>query len=213
MAYGLRCYIKDYTGMKFGKWIVIKKIYIKNRRQCYLLRCECGNERIKSSAHIKRSSRCLKCHNTFYNPLISVSKRKGYGYSSTKTILTGYKIGAIRRKKEWSLTDQETLNLMAGNCHYCGRKPYREYNGGSNYGGFLYNGIDRIDNEKGYTISNCRSCCPQCNFAKHKMSESQFLNMVELVYNYRIKGNDQRCEYITKESQKTEQVELSLPLQ
>ena len=41
-------------------------------------------------------------------------------------------------------------------------------------GGFIYNGIDRKNNGKGYTEDNIVSCCKQCNFAKRNMSYKEF---------------------------------------
>jgi hypothetical protein len=34
----------------------------------------------------------------------------------------------------------------------------------------VYNGIDRIDNTKGYTSGNCLACCIRCNKLKGKLS-------------------------------------------
>jgi hypothetical protein len=35
-------------------------------------------------------------------------------------------------------------------------------------------GIDRRDNELGYTVTNSVPCCPACNVAKAKMNEAEF---------------------------------------
>jgi hypothetical protein len=34
------------------------------------------------------------------------------------------------------------------------------------YGKYVYNGIDRLDNTKGYTIDNIVPCCYKCNVLK-----------------------------------------------
>ena len=45
------------------------------------------------------------------------------------------------------------------------------------------NGIDRIDNNLGYTVQNSISCCKKCNYAKHKMSYDEFIELVTNIYN------------------------------
>ena len=39
----------------------------------------------------------------------------------------------------------------------------------------LHNGIDRVDNSKGYHPENCVPCCKTCNIAKQSMSVEEFL--------------------------------------
>ena len=50
------------------------------------------------------------------------------------------------------------------------------------YKDFLYNGIDRKDNNIGYIIENCVSCCGICNRMKMDMSYDDFLNHIRLIY-------------------------------
>ncbi len=65
-------------------------------------------------------------------------------------------------------------------CFYCGLK--------SNWPE-IYNGIDRIDNEKGYIEGNCVSCCIQCNISKSDNSTDYFLFMIDKIYNYLLLNN------------------------
>lgn len=48
----------------------------------------------------------------------------------------------------------------------------------------IYNGIDRIDNAKGYTIENSVTCCKRCNFAKRNMSYDEFISWGKKLGNY-----------------------------
>lgn len=96
-----------------------------------------------------------------------------------------YKQSAKRRQKFWNLTREQFRNLVILQCHYChfsGRtlnafkKRNGEYNSSfissgvsSHYAdneNISINGIDRKDNDKGYEINNCVSCCSKCNEAK-----------------------------------------------
>lgn len=38
----------------------------------------------------------------------------------------------------------------------------------------MYNGIDRIDNQKGYSLDNVVACCRICNNAKSDMTVHEF---------------------------------------
>jgi hypothetical protein len=45
-----------------------------------------------------------------------------------------------------------------------------------------HNGVDRIDNKKGYENGNIVSCCTDCNFAKgHRFTPEQFINLCKKV--------------------------------
>ena len=190
----------DHSGEKYGKWTVIKKLYKKDRQQIYLCQCECGNQRQMRINNCKKSSMCLKCSAKFIP-----KNKKEYGYASKKSKLIGYKSSARRRNIEWSLTDEQAIKLLGGNCHYCGRKPYKVHmNTVHSNGGFLYNGIDRIDSDGGYTIDNCCSCCSQCNFAKLSMTENEFLNLIKLIYNNLIRKGDKICDTLIKEPPRME---------
>lgn len=52
-------------------------------------------------------------------------------------------------------------------------------------GDYVYNGIDRVDNTKGYTIDNVVPCCGICNMAKGKLNQQEFQNWIKRVYKYR----------------------------
>lgn len=74
--------------------------------------------------------------------------------------------------------------MVKGNCHYCGIEPLQISKSQSNTGNYIYNGIDRIDNNLGYIIENCVSCCGRCNKIKDKMTSKEFLNHIEKIYKY-----------------------------
>ena len=54
-------------------------------------------------------------------------------------------------------------------CFVCGAKFSNEWDG------YKYNGIDRVDNEKGYEEGNVVPCCKICNVAKHDMEQKDFI--------------------------------------
>ena len=49
------------------------------------------------------------------------------------------------------------------------------------------NGLDRVDNEKGYELNNVVPCCKDCNRMKSNKELSYFLNKVKVIYEKHIK--------------------------
>ena len=76
------------------------------------------------------------------------------------------KKGAMNRNLEMSLSDDEILSMMCRPCYYCNKNPKIAYE----------NGIDRIDNNKGYMHDNVVSCCDICNTMKGTQNVDIFLN-------------------------------------
>lgn len=86
------------------------------------------------------------------------------------------------RHYEWNLTKEDVRRITSQNCFYCGVSPCQfTGNGKSNY---IYNGIDRMDNTKGYILENSVACCWRCNSAKNSFSVSEFKDWVLSVYNH-----------------------------
>jgi hypothetical protein len=54
----------------------------------------------------------------------------------------------------------------------------------SAYGYYIYNGIDRLNKNKGYIIQNCVSCCKICNRAKSDMTYNKWLKYLKNLKNY-----------------------------
>lgn len=74
-----------------------------------------------------------------------------------------YKWGAETRNLEWKLTIEQFMTFWQKYCFYCGDE-------------IKTIGIDRIDNEKGYSIDNCVPCCIICNRMKRSLSQKEFIN-------------------------------------
>lgn len=87
-----------------------------------------------------------------------------------------YRTDARRRgrKYEFALTKDEFRALTSANCHYCALPPQRKVvsRAGEVY---IFNGIDRVDNSKGYIRENCVPCCKMCNRAKDTYSVAEFI--------------------------------------
>lgn len=148
----------------------------ENRLFC---RCICGGELWYSRAElVERGRKTCGCRiKTFLSKDPNESKKLA-------RVIGIYKKQARSRGLVWSLTNETASALINGNCYYCGTAPGRIVKNGR---GRMYgkaNGIDRKNNEEGYTTENSVSCCSICNHAKHTISEEDFLSWVSKVYNH-----------------------------
>ena len=176
---------KDLTGKVFGWWTVLKFDKIKHRYKYWICRCKCGAEfSICGSALVcDRTSKCKKCSN--------IEKGKKNRKSDEHIAITGlikvYKRSAKVRGLSFNLSREEFKSLIFENCHYCGQLPSNIYNSyprdnEHNRSPIMYNGIDRVNNTKGYDLDNCVTSCTQCNFSKRTLNKEQFLTWIKRIY-------------------------------
>lgn len=173
-------------GQQFGKLKVIEKVantqFSSSRpsgRSTYLCHCSCGIMNVIVIARSLKNGDIRSCgcddKHTLYHPRIS----------SARTIWK------MTYKDGMSFEDFYDLSQM--NCFYCGDKPnnlanpfkYRKSNV-SQYsidnGDFIYNGLDRIDQNLLHTKENCLPCCWPCNDCKGTFSRNAFIEWIERVY-------------------------------
>lgn len=175
----------DLTNKVFGKLTVLNKS--KNKSSyghiLWICQCSCGNKKeisgISLRAGVVKSCGCLHTEKMKQKTLPDFGSGKNKLYQQ-------YRTKALNKGKSFVLTKEYFLSLTQQNCHYCGGKPNSEIRCKPNSLAYVYNGIDRIDNTKGYNHKNCVPCCSTCNYAKRTMTHSQFLEWVLLVYNHSI---------------------------
>ena len=170
----------DLTGQKFERLTVIKRSYPNKDygKAMWLCKCECGIEKIICGCNLRngriKSCGCLLRENR--------GKKISPGLASIRQVISCYKRNAKRRGFEYNLTEEQFKEITQQDCYYCGEKPNNIQKAYHNNGDYTYNGIDRIDNNKGYTIDNVVSCCFTCNRAKDKHTVKEFYGWIEKVY-------------------------------
>lgn len=177
---------EDFIGKKFTRLTVIEDIGVIARgHRNFRCLCECGKSVIVDATKLNnghtRSCGCIR-KGTF-----QLSHRKNYGEASMNSLILTYKSNARHRNYDFSLTKEECIILFKGNCFYCGCEPSSMTRGRGYNGEFFYNGIDRIDNNLGYILDNCVSCCKQCNFKKGSQNHTFFLQWIKRVYEHKFK--------------------------
>jgi hypothetical protein len=146
------------------------------------------------TAHGKVSVLCPKCRE---NQIASDAKRKNrvrnYQAEGKRNLDANWKLFLSKtlekRMKEVSITKEEYLELIQRPCTYCNYYNEEEING-----------IDRLDNTKGYILDNCTSCCKHCNRLKHILHPVFFIKKAELIKNYQTNTLDEvtRNEFYRK---------------
>jgi len=173
---------KDLTEQKFGALKIIERTENdKFGNVQWKCECECGKIRIAPATElINGNIKSCGCKNY---PL--------KGNAGLKELFRTYSDNAKKRGFTFELNINEFEELIIGNCYYCNALPYQKQRQRNSKGGYLiYNGIDRINNDCGYTSENVVTCCKICNIAKNKYSQQDFLSWVERVYNHSIKEKE-----------------------
>lgn len=170
-------------GKRYGKLIVDSK-FCKSRKTFYICLCDCGNKSIVESSALRKTKSC-GC----------ISKeRKSIEENLERQIFHSYNGSARKRGYIFELTRDQVSSLINSNCVYCGKgknNPVKNVHRLEE--SRLFNGIDRVDNTKGYSINNCVPCCKNCNLAKYTRTQEEFLEWVDTIAKFR--------GYIKKESQ------------
>jgi len=90
-------------------------------------------------------------------------------------------------EKNDTITFEEFLEMTQLNCYYCGDEPSNENKStirkmdiDTGNSTFIYNGVDRVDNNKPHTKENCVPCCKFCNFSKNNLSVEEFFDFIKL---------------------------------
>jgi hypothetical protein len=104
------------------------------------------------------------------------------GHAARNHIIRRTRTNARERGYACELTTEQMLVLMAQPCHYCGAQPSNKSKNPYYHGAYVYSGIDRVDNDKGYLLDNVVPCCIHCNVAKRSRTRDEFLAWVEAVY-------------------------------
>ena len=146
------------------------------------------------TSHNKVSKLCPKCRE---NQIASDAKRKdrirNYQAEAKRNLENNWimfkRTSIEKRNKELSLTKEEYFELIQKHCTYC-----------NYYNEDEINGIDRLDNSKGYILDNCISCCKHCNRMKHIFHPVFFIEKAKLIIKYQnnLLDDSERKEFYTK---------------
>lgn len=169
----------------FGYWKVLKYSGIRGYYTC---QCVCGKTKDITTSTLKggHSKSCGCKMNTF-----AVNRRLPENLALKRLLLHRYKKSAKERGHSFDLQLEDFINKVESNCYYCNSSREESINFISNSKDesykYQYNGIDRVDNTKGYSNDNTVPCCTKCNLAKRQMNISEFKQWIISIYENFIK--------------------------
>ena len=89
--------------------------------------------------------------------------KQTFGYKFSE-----YRSNANKTGKIFTLTREEFRGFWKKSCYYCNSD-------------IDTIGLDRVDNETGYVVSNVVSCCTRCNKMKKDMDYNEFISLCRLI--------------------------------
>jgi len=185
--------IFDLTGQKFNRLTALKYIgKDKFNNTLWKCQCDCGKIKIVGAHHLKsgkvKSCSCLQREMSSKAHKGNTYRRINKGESGLNSLFTQYIRSAKIRNLKFNLTKEQFKKLTLQNCYYCGLEPLQiQYSNSISkheWSKYIYNGIDRKDNLKGYVIENCVPCCKFCNRMKMNISYSEFFEHIYKIINY-----------------------------
>nr|QZX43171.2 divergent HNH endonuclease [Mimivirus sp.] len=116
---------------------------------------------------LNESTFILMCaHITTYNMLDKFGLFSNVFNDYNGTPYSDYTRRAKRKKLKFDLSLEDFNKSRNENpCYICGRYSNENHK----------NGIDRVDNNQGYSLNNCKSCCGDCNYLKREISHSKLI--------------------------------------
>ena len=178
--------MEDLTGRIFGRLTAIEigEVYIapkrKNKIRRWICSCSCGNTSLTQTHSLLNgtvtSCGCLRKERSRAAVVLPV------GVAAMHRLYDGYKRGAVKYGRSFTLSLETFKEITQQPCHYCGKAPSGITSTKGLNGEYTYNGIDRQDNKVGYEDGNVVPCCKQCNMMKGTQTVEEFLEGVSRVY-------------------------------
>jgi hypothetical protein len=172
--------IKDITGVKYYSLTAIRiseESKLPRRGYKWVWRCDCGKEIIAYPTAVRAAdNQSCGCQARKINKGNKLSD----GEATINDLIKVYKYHAKQRDYAFELDKDDVKYITKQDCHYCGKPPSNLHRNrwSSSY---VYNGIDRIDNSKGYYIDNVVPCCIECNYSKNDRGYFQFIDWIHKI--------------------------------
>lgn len=173
--------LKDKTGKIYGRWTVLSFGHYHyepsgTKIPYWQCQCECGTIREVNGANLtKGKSISCGCYNREIVSSRESPVKRPYGEASRHQLFLAYKQGAKKRNLDFQIDENFFADITSRNCYYCGSPPSNENKIAGLNGNYIFNGIDRVNNDIGYLKGNCVPACKICNYAKHSLGKDDFL--------------------------------------
>ncbi len=170
---------RDISNQRFGRLVAIERLPIRDihKHSLWNCICDCGNVRVVTIGALSTGN-TKSCGCTKYPPKTVRSMTR---------VFHSYKNNARYKKLDFSLPLSAFKEITQKPCHYCGALPSNMASNPISRSVdsiYTYNGIDRIDNDKGYVFDNCVPCCRTCNWAKGNKQQEEFYTWIKQISEY-----------------------------
>ena len=160
-------------GATVGFWTLQeRKPYIRvpqRQRAKWVCQCVCGQVKEVQENHLL-SGASTNCRCKHWE-----QKYAGQPSLPIRQLYTTYKSNAKIRQLAFELALEQFATLVVQPCHYC------------DVAGVPLNGLDRVNNNKGYIADNVVACCTPCNIAKRDRTAAEFLAWADRLYKHQHK--------------------------
>lgn len=149
--------------------------------------CDCGNYTKVSTASLNRKKNPTRSCGCYRNEQIRKNKPwnlKPNGDANTWSLYLTYKRSSKKRNIKFNIEYDDFRILIKKDCSYCGVEPSQIHKKPETNGSCIYNGLDRVDSNKGYFIENVVTCCKTCNYSKRLMTKQEFKDWICRVYEH-----------------------------
>jgi len=178
---------------KFNRLTVLEFVGIQSdghRESLWKCRCDCGKE-IVTTGNSLTSGNTKSCgcyHKDRTRELFSSSIED----LTVSRVLCDYRKSAHIKGHLFELSREHIASLVNEDCYYCGAKPSNKLRQHNRV--ITYQGIDRLDNTKGYTPDNVVPCCIRCNKMKKALSHDVFvLHILKIASRFEVKSPQADC--------------------
>jgi len=171
------------VGKTFGYLTVLEYSHSNKGYTYWKCQCVCGTIKTKVRTNLMQSEKISCGCKTSENLSIANSNPK-YKASFNEVYRTYKYRNKTRFNSEDFLTKDQFKKLIYDKCHYCGDYPSSKSNTHEKRfnGAIVYNGLDRVDNFKGYTLNNVVTCCGSCNKMKSTLTYEEFILQIGKIY-------------------------------
>lgn len=139
-------------------------------KMCNYMKCSLSDDVfIKRIEHILTFNKFIE-HGKLYTELFANHNTTNYRI---------YKHRANEKKNAFEITESQFNEIISKECYICGKINTNDH----------HNGIDRFDNNIGYLLENCRTCCGECNYMKNNYNYEDIFEKFKLIYNHSITEN------------------------
>lgn len=185
------------VGLKYNSLTVLEQLPSKaygkkeSKKRMWLCVCDCGKKTQACTGSLRqgkvKSCGCLHSIASVKNSLKTrhMIIKPNAAYTQIYNI---YKRSAKDKNHNLNIDIEDFKKIITSNCFYCGIEPSRLYH--KTVVNIYYNGIDRVDNNKGYDMDNIVACCRTCNVAKNNQTKDDFLKWVKRLTLHQLSQNN-----------------------